>query len=1133
MLRKWGALVLVLLAMPILAHAQNTGKLAGVVTDGSTGDPLPGATVIVEGTTLGTATDVDGNYFIIGVPVGTYNVQASFVGFQTETVTSVDVSTGYTQEINFELSPGVELDEIVVEYERPLIQKDAVGVPKIVSAEEIVSLPVRGASAVAKIQAGVVSKEGSETLNIRGGRGSEVTYFVDGVKVVGRSGNSIGIPQSAIQEQEMVIGSINARYGDAMSGVINITTKSGAPNFFGSLEGITSNQLDAFGYNLASATLGGPIISNKLSFFLSGEFVDEADSDPRALSIARLTDGQLDDLRAAPAGLLVTDANGVESVVSLPGTLADGATLLVDDDGNPDLSGGGLTFSDGTVLPVADGSTVTLNPLSRAEQLTASDFEEKRKKRGYGNQNLSLAGNLTWNVIESGRLRLGGRFNTGEFDETFLTDTRNMLSPEITRLAERQDYQIYGTWTQYLSNSTFYQVQVDFSDREGETYDPRFGTGFDDLLRYGDIDDPNNAALKGYKNLQFTEETRIDDHGTPDPADDTEFTVQVPTYVDRYSDGINISTETTAGLMSLIGGRGNGYSQFHNTQFRLQASATTQLGINQIEFGAEYEQRTQRFWSINAYNLARYFNDGDAEQIAADDPDLNPNGYNTYGEIPSFVLDDFVTSYYGYDIRGENEVDDENFSNFLITDKNKPDADYNIAPYEPIYYGAYVQDKIEFRDIVLNLGLRVDVFDNNQRVFKDKFARRPIVRAGDIGGLPTGIGNDFAVYFSGDDVVGYRDLDGNFYDTQGQPTGAGNILLNGLVQQTDSQITEDMFEDYKPQVTWMPRIGVSFPITDQALFFASYGVVSQRPSGRNFSSINTLQGTAGANNNNLLPETTTKYELGFRQRLGARSALTISGFFHQINNLIQIRNLREASPSGYSRYENVDFGTVKGFEVGYDLRRTQGVAINANYTLSFADGTGSGDRTTATIVWINETPPNFISPLDFDQRHKLNLSFDYRLGSGEGPTIFGSKLLENFGVNVLATAGSGFPYTGVVEPFPVNASRAANPSGAINEDRMPWTSRLDLRVDRRFPLGSGANLTAFVWVQNLLDTQNTQNVWRFSGLPDSDGFLSTAEGAQFLSSAVPASETLYNQRNRFLSNVGLPRLTRIGVRIDF
>lgn len=1128
MLRKWSALVLALLAVPAMAFAQYTGKIAGQVLDASTGETLPGAAVVIAGTTLGTATDVDGNFYIIGVPVGDYNVQASFVGFQTATQEGVEVSAGYTTQLDFSLQSGVELDELVVEYERPLIQKDAIGVPKIVNAEEIVSLPVRGAANVAKIQAGVVSKEGDGTLNIRGGRGSEVTYYVDGVKY---GSGGVNVPQSAIQSQEMVIGSINARYGDAMSGIINITTKSGGPNFFGSLEGLTSQQLDEYGYNLASATLGGPIISDKLSFFFSGEYNAQTDRNPRAMPWARLTDQQLDDLRGAPAGFVVTDDLGNESVVPIPAGLEDGAKVMVDNDGNPDLSGGGITFSDGTVLVVGEGSSVALSPVSRAEQLTSNDFADSFIKRSNSSENLTLTGNLTWNVFESGRLRLGGRFNNQRWDG--LSSLRAIFAPETRSESKQTNYQLYATWTQYLSNSTFYQLQVDVSDLSRESYDPRFGTGWADLLRYGDLQDPQHSALRGYKNVSYVSETRTDDHGTPDdPSDDTEITVQVPTIVDRYSDGLAISNETTAGLVSLVGGSGNGYNKTRNAEFRLQATATTQLGINQIEFGAEYEQRTDRYWGVNASRLARFVADGDPEQIASDATDLNPEGYSRYEDIPTFILDDYV-SYYGYNIRGTAEIDEENFDKFLSTDKGKPDADYNIAPYQPIYYGGYVQDKIEFRDIVLNLGLRVDVFDNNQRVFKDKFARRPIVRAGDGGSHPAGIGNDYAVYFSGDDVVGYRDLDGNFYDTAGQPTGAGDILLNGLVRLSDSQITQDMFTDYEPQVTWMPRIGVSFPVTDEALFFASYGVVAQRPSGRNFASINSLQGTRGANNNNLKPETTTKYELGFRQRLGARSALTISGFSHQINNLIQIRNLREASPSGYSRYENVDFGTVKGLEFGYDLRRTNGVALNANYTLSFADGTGSGDRTARFIVWIDETPPNFISPLSFDQRHKLNISVDYRLGAGEGPTILGSKLLENFGFNVLVTAGSGFPYTGILFPLPVNAARAPFPSGGINNDRMPWTSRIDLRIDRRFALNSGTSVTAFLWVQNALNATNTQNVWRFTGLPDDDGFLATSGGQQFIDSAVPASQSLYQHRNRSLGNVGLPRLTRIGVRLDF
>ena len=127
MLRRWSVILVVALLLPVTAWAQNTGKIAGRVTDASSGDGMPGAAVIVEGTTLGAATDVDGNYFIIGVPVGTYTVRASFVGYQTSTLLGVDISAGYTRELDFSLEPGVELEEVVVEYERPLIQKDALG----------------------------------------------------------------------------------------------------------------------------------------------------------------------------------------------------------------------------------------------------------------------------------------------------------------------------------------------------------------------------------------------------------------------------------------------------------------------------------------------------------------------------------------------------------------------------------------------------------------------------------------------------------------------------------------------------------------------------------------------------------------------------------------------------------------------------------------------------------------------------------------------------------------------------------------------------------------------------------------------------------------------------------------------
>ena len=297
MLRKWGTAVLLFVAMPALAWAQNTGKLAGVVTDASTGDPLPGANVVLEGTQMGTITDADGNYFILGVPVGTYDIQASFVGYQGQTVTDVEITSGLTRELNFSLSPGLELEEIVVQYERPIIQRDAVGASRVVTAEDIQNLPVRGVAGLAQLQGGVVGEETSGDLYIRGGREEEVQYYIDGVKAIGL----VGVPQSAIQEQEMLIGTIPARYGDAMSGIISITTKSGVGSrFFGSLEGITSEALDGYGYNLGSLSLGGPILGNKLSFFVSGEYEGSSDMTPFAVKTPVLSDEMFADIRNRP-----------------------------------------------------------------------------------------------------------------------------------------------------------------------------------------------------------------------------------------------------------------------------------------------------------------------------------------------------------------------------------------------------------------------------------------------------------------------------------------------------------------------------------------------------------------------------------------------------------------------------------------------------------------------------------------------------------------------------------------------------------------------------------------------------------------------------------------------------------------
>ena len=480
-----------------------------------------------------------------------------------------------------------------------------------------------------------------------------------------------------------------------------------------------------------------------------------------------------------------------------------------------------------------------------------------------------------------------------------------------------------------------------------------------------------------------------------------------------------------------------------------------------------------------------------------------------------------LVNYYGYSFNGLEEVNDQNVEAFASGDNT------DVAPYKPIYYAGYIQDKIEFRDLIINLGLRADVFDNNTLVLKDIFAPFPIRRAGDLVnpdndffvsgfGLPTGIEADYAVYFGNvndpNTLVGFRDLDGTFYDRDGNEVAETDIESIGQVSLlgADRSVRPEMFEDYEPQVTFMPRVGVSFPVTDRALFFASYNVTSQRPTERSFtpfSNYNQLTNTT-LSNPNLKPEKTTQYELGFRQRVGERAALTLSGFYRTQDDKISIRNLDQIGSDGsnsFTSYLNVDRTTAKGVELAFDLRRTNNVSINANYTLSFAQGTGSDSRSASTIAWLGGELPNVIFPTDFDRRHTGNFSIDYRLGEDEGPMIGGAHLLENFGINFLGRFQSGLPYSPTVETGDVRvSSNALDLAGDLNSARLPGSTTIDLRVDRRFELGFAA-FKAYVWVQNLLDTESPLTVYQTTGQPETSGFLNTSGGLQEINNASVAT----------------------------
>jgi hypothetical protein len=405
------------------------------------------------------------------------------------------------------------------------------------------------------------------------------------------------------------------------------------------------------------------------------------------------------------------------------------------------------------------------------------------------------------------------------------------------------------------------------------------------------------------------------------------------------------------------------------------------------------------------------------------------------------------------------------------------------------------------------------------------------------GSVPDGIGDRFAVFYGGDlqQPIGFRDLEGRFYDAAGQPAEAIDVLLRGTVRSTSTQIAEEMFEDYTPRLALLPRIAFHAPVGQRMALFAGFDVVSRRPTAGAFATLKDFAGTGALGNTNLRPAYTQKLEAGVRQVLTSRLVATATGFYYRGEDLSETRSFVGATPAIYTGQRNDGDRTVKGIELVFELRPSAGFGFHAHYTYSEAIGTEAGLRSPYPLLFAQEAPPPPNAPLDHDVRHAVKLNAEYRLGPREGPELLGIHPLAQVGINLFVTASSSFPYTPVLEPWNLaEATRVATPIGGINNTRMNGMSRVDLRVDRRFSFGNErATAALFLWVQNLFDRQNIHNVWPYTGLAGTDGFLSTAAGTDWLATSPPQAEALYRHLTRVASWTGLPRLVRIGIRMDF
>ena len=435
---------------------------------------------------------------------------------------------------------------------------------------------------------------------------------------------------------------------------------------------------------------------------------------------------------------------------------------------------------------------------------------------------------------------------------------------------------------------------------------------------------------------------------------------------------------------------------------------------------------------------------------------------------------------YGYDMDG-NEYDGD---------------DWWRKAKNPINLGAYVQERFEWQGLIVNAGLRFDFFDYNAlRLRNAEFPFDP----------------------------------DNLLDT-------GDPVADSLALILDRDDVEESEKFYRVS----PRLGLSFPISERTQMHINYGKFYQRPNLNNlFVNYQFFEARVDAGSflpfpsPNLGPEKTTQYEFGASYLLGDNAVMSVTAYYKDVNDLAQIFHQSPATPTAYDVFANSDFGTIKGLDFAFKLRRTKAVSLDLKYTLGWATGTGSYETSQYIIAWQNPTgTPRQTNPLDYDQRHSILAVIDYRNGQSQGPKMGDIYPLENFGINILVNASSGTAFTPMrtYNELFQGGLVSTLPTGGINSQRLPWTLTIDLKAEKKFAIGT-FNLTPYVWVKNLLDRDNVIGVYESSGQADFVGWLESDAGQGFAATSTGTERWKLAEDNP--ANFANPRQVLVGLRMNF
>jgi outer membrane receptor protein involved in Fe transport len=922
-----------LLILTSLSFSATTGKIAGVITDSESGDPLVGVNVVIEGVLLGAATDVDGYYTILNVPPGNHTVTASFIGYANYTVTEARVNIDQTTTINVEMQPTVVTGEAVtVVAQRPVVQRDVSASTANIEASQIAALPVQSVEDVVGLQAGI------QGLDIRGSGSDELAFMVDGVTLRDERDNSpiTGISLSAVQDIQIQTGGFNAEYGNIRSGVITVITKEGSPVRY---SGTVNYQ-----YSPPAAKHFGPSFNDPNSYWLR-PYLDPA------VAFVGTQNGGWDEVTQS-------------QYFRFGGWNAISQLTLADDDPTNDLTPQAaqrlFTWQHRRQLDISEpdfiidagfGGPVPFVSQSLGKLRFYASYRGVKEmyllpqaRDAYRENNYQLK--LTSDIKNTMKLTLGGFYN------------------KVTAASDND-----------VGQPGFFRDAEDIADvltNAGFTIDSRIF--YDSYWALSDVEFLNFSAKLNHTISPTTfyevklEHTRTKYDTRPTAARDTSrvFEIVPGFFVDEAP--VGSEERIVTGIDGMLMG------------VRANARDSTKLATTTFKFDFTSQ--------VNRTNLVKT-----GLEIVYNNFDMKFGALNK------------------------------------VLPEGRPWTRWERGPLR----GAlYLQDKLEFKGFISNVGLRLDYIDPRGQWF----------------------------------VV---DLYDNDFFTRNFQEG-----------------TEDQFpqEAVDKQLYLSPRLGISHPVTENSKLYFNYGHFRQMPVTDRLYNVRrvTDRSVSLIGDPNLLLQKTVAYELGVEQALWNAYLLRIAGYYKDITNqpnLVRVIGYGRNSAVNYRRAAGNFYEDIRGAEFTLEKRLSGwfGGFLNYTYQLNtdgFFDARELHEQKSQQQKYLEENPPIQTKPV---ARPFFRANLIINSPGNLGPSIGTFRPFADWLFSFLGSwqAGRHFTWTDNVTIRGI-------------ENNMQWQDfyNVDLRLSRDFHI-KPLRLKFFVDITNLFNFK----IWPYLadvGMPS--GFVS-------------------------------------------